>query len=328
MADSPDPPPSRPTHRPSLRELEAARARIDGRAHRTPVLTSSTLDRLSMATLFFKCENFQRGGAFKFRGACNAVFGLSDEDAARGVATHSSGNHGQALALAARMRGVNAHIVMPENAPAAKRAAVLEYGGQITECAPTLEARETTLATVVAQTGATFVHPYDDTRIVAGQSTATRELLEDVADLDRIVAPVGGGGLLSGAVLSAHHFGRGVLVSGAEPKLADDARRGLKRGERLTPKPPKTIADGLRTALSPLTFGILRAADTAIDVVSEAQIVDATRLVWERMKIVIEPSAAVAIAVALTTAFAGERVGILVSGGNLDLDILPWQRPA
>lgn len=316
----------RPRHRPSPEELDAAWARVREHAHRTPVLTSRTMDERAGAQLFFKCENLQRGGAFKFRGASNAVFGLSDADAARGVATHSSGNHAQALAIAARMRGVPAHIVMPEDAPAAKRAAVIGYGGQVTTCAPTLEARETTLDAVVAETGATFVHPYDDTRVIAGQSTTSRELMEQVPDLDRIVVPVGGGGLACGSVLAAAAFFPHVTVSGVEPALADDAHRGLAKGERQGPRPPVTVADGLRTALSDLTFGILRDAQLAIELADEDAIVAATRLVWERMKIVIEPSAAVAVAVALRGTYAGERVGVVLSGGNLDLDRLPWLR--
>lgn len=308
---------------PTLDDLRAAGARIAGRAHRTPVLTCATLDRRSGAQLFFKCENFQRSGAFKFRGACNAVFSLSDAEAARGVASHSSGNHAQALALAARLRGSTAHVVMPTDAPAAKRAAVEEYGARIVDCAPTLRAREQTLAEVVAVTGAMFVHPYDDPRVVAGQATAAMELLEEVPDLDAILVPVGGGGLASGTALAAHHLAPEVRVIGCEPALADDATEGLRRGERLPPRPATTVADGLRTALGELTFTVLTRHLSEMRTVTDDEILRAMRLVWERMKLVIEPSAAVPVAVGLQGGL-GDRLGVILSGGNLDLDRLPW----
>jgi len=315
-------------HVPTLEDLRAAEERIRGRAHRTPVLTCSAVDARAGAEVFFKCESFQKVGAFKFRGACNAVFALDDETATRGVGTHSSGNHGQAVALAARMRGIQAHIVMPSNAPKAKRAAVAGYGARIVTCEPTLEARETTLAEVVRETGCHEVHPYDDPFVVAGQATATMELLEEVPDLDAILVPVGGGGLASGACLATRYLAPAVEVHGAEPELANDAAEGIAKGERLPPKPPVTVADGLRTALGPLSFGVLSENVKVIHVVSEGEIVDAMRFVWGRMKIVVEASSAVPVAVAMRRALEGKRVGLLVSGGNLDLDRLPWQDEA
>lgn len=312
---------------PTLDDLRDARERIAPFVHHTPVLTSRTLDARSGAQLFFKCENLQRVGAFKFRGACNAVFALPHDDAAAGVATHSSGNHAQAVALAAQLRGIPAHIVMPTDAPAAKRAAVQGYGGRIVDCAPTLEAREETLAAVVAQTGAIPIHPYDDPRVIAGQGTAALELFEEVPDLDVVLVPVGGGGLASGTALAARYVAPEVRVMGCEPALADDAAEGFRRGVRLPPRPPLTIADGLRTALGELPFAILREHLAAMHTVTEEAIVVAMRWVWERMKLVIEPSAAVPVAAALRGECEGARVGVILSGGNLDLDRLPWQRP-
>lgn len=308
--------------------LEAARVRIGPYVRRTPIERCRSLDARSGAVVFLKCEQLQRGGAFKFRGACNAVLGLDDATARRGVATHSSGNHAQALALAAELRGVSATIVMPSDAPRAKRAAVEAFGATIVTCGPTLAEREAALATVVAETNAEVVHPYDDARVIAGQATAAMELLEEVPDLDLILAPVGGGGLLSGTCLAAVKMrsgDRAVEVVGAEPALADDAAESLKTGRRVGQRPPVSIADGLRTALGALPFEILRAHEVAIHVVSEEAIVAAMRFVWERAKLVIEPSAAVPVAAALTGAYRGRRVGIILSGGNLDLDHLPWQ---
>ncbi|MEM9068499.1 MAG: pyridoxal-phosphate dependent enzyme [Myxococcota bacterium] len=310
---------------PTLADLQAARERIAGRAHETPVFTSRSLDAACDASLFIKCENFQKVGAFKFRGACNAIFALTEEEAANGVATHSSGNHAQAVALAASLRGVPAHVVMPTNAPAAKRAAVLGYGARVIDCAPTLEARETTLAKVVAETHAHEVHPYNDPFVVAGQGTAALELFEEVGPLDTFLVPVGGGGLMSGSALAAAAVSPGTSVEGCEPTLANDAAEGLRIGERQPPNPPTTIADGLRTALGPLSFAIMKTHVHTIHTVSEAEIVAAMRFVWERLKIVIEASSAVPFAVALRGDVAKRRVGIVVSGGNLDLDRLPWQ---
>ena len=304
---------------------EAAR-RIRPYAHRTPVLTCSSLNHMVNGELFFKCENLQKVGAFKFRGACNAVFSLSDDEASRGVATHSSGNHAAALALAAQMRGVEALIVMPRNAPRVKRAAVAGYGGNIVYCEPTLEAREEALAEVVQETGATFVHPYNDHRVIAGQGTAALELLEEVPALDVVMAPVGGGGLLSGTALSVSELSPETRIIGAEPEGADDAYRSLQEGRILPSVNPKTVADGLLTSLGDLTFPIIKAHVEQIVTVSEEEIIAAMRHVWERMKIIIEPSAAVPVGALLErkTDLSGLRVGVILSGGNVDLDRLPW----
>ena len=307
---------------PTLQDLEKARERIAPYANRTPVLTSRTFDALARAELFFKCENFQRVGAFKFRGACNAIMALDDPPC---VATHSSGNHAQAVALAAKIRGIPAHVVMPTGAPAAKRRAVEGYGARIIDCANTLEAREQTLETVLAETGAVAIHPYDDPYVVAGQATATLELLEEVPDLDLVLTPVGGGGLMSGAALACRYTSPSTKVIACEPALADDAHEGFRTGVRVGPRPPETVADGLRTALGELTFAIMREHVSDVRTVSEDEIVSTTRRVFERMKIVIEPSSAVPIAVALRGNWQAKRIGVLISGGNLDLDRLPWQ---
>ena len=306
---------------PDIDDIFAARERIRDRVHRTPVLTSRTLDGMVGAALFLKAENFQRTGAFKFRGATNAVSLLSDEAAAHGVATHSSGNHAQALALAARHRGIPAFIVMPSNSAAAKRAAVENYDGKITSCEPTLAAREETLERVIEETGATAVHPYDDERIIAGQGTAALELLDDVPALDVIIAPVGGGGLLSGTAIAAAARGKNIEVIGAEPELADDAFRSLATGERQPPAPPTTVADGLRTALGVVNFAIIRDTVARITLASEEEILAAMRLLWERLKIVVEPSGAVPLAAAIRDRqrLGGKRVGLILSGGNVDL---------
>ncbi len=311
---------------PTKQDIEQAAARIRDVAHRTPVLSSRTLSGMSGADLFFKCENLQRVGAFKFRGASNAVLSLGEEEAARGVATHSSGNHAQALALAARLRGIPAHIVMPENAPAVKQRAVRGYGAEITFCAPTLEARESTLAEVIARTGATFIHPYNDWRIIAGQATTGKELIEEVPDLDVIMAPVGGGGLLSGTALAAHYYSPATAVIAAEPAGADDAARSFRAGHIIPSLQPRTVADGLLTSLGDKTFAVIRDHVRDIVTVDDAAIIRAMRLVWERMNVVIEPSAAVPLAAVLEGAVEvrGMRVGIIFSGGNLDLDRLPW----
>jgi threonine dehydratase len=312
---------------PTLQDIEDAVQRIRLHIHRTPVLTCSSLDRLAGARLFFKCENLQKVGAFKFRGASNAVFSLPEAEASRGVATHSSGNHAQALALAARLRGVPAHIVMPENSPRIKVEAVRGYGGRIVFCPPTQKDRESTLREVVRETGAVFIHPYDDPRVIAGQATCARELLEEVPGLDLLLAPVGGGGLASGTALAARYWSPSTRVVAAEPKGADDAYRSLAAGRIIPSTAPKTIADGLRTSLGELTFPILRALLSAVVTVSEQAIVQAMRLIWERMKILVEPSAAVPLAALLEGELpaAGLKVGVILSGGNLDLDSLPWQ---
>ena len=310
----------------SIEDIRQAATRIKGSVHRTPVLTCAAVDRLAGASLFFKCENFQKVGAFKIRGATNAVLSLSDKEAARGVATHSSGNHAQALALAARLRGVSAYIVMPEGAPAVKRAAVQGYGAEIITCEPTLQAREETLAAVVERTGAIFVHPYDNEYIIAGQGTAAVELLEEVPALDVVMAPVGGGGLLSGTALAVKALAPDVRVIAAEPAGADDAARSLAAGRIIPSIDPDTVADGLLTSLGERNFPIIREHVSAIWTVRDPDIIAAMRLIWERMKIIIEPSAAVCPAVVLARPdeVAGLRIGVILSGGNVDLDRLPW----
>jgi threonine dehydratase len=313
---------------PGFDGVQEAHRRIKNLIHRTPVFTCRAIDDMCSASLFFKCENFQKAGAFKIRGACNAVFSLTDREARCGVATHSSGNHAAALALAARWRGVPAYVVMPENAPGIKKAAVSGYGASVFLCKPTLEAREERLAQVLDRTGAAFVHPFNDARIIAGQGTACLELCEEVRDLDTVVAPVGGGGLLSGTSIAVASMSPETAVIGAEPEKADDAYRSLQKGDLVPAGNPETIADGLRTSLGHLTFSIIRKNVKQIVTVSEEGIVQAMRTVWERMKIIIEPSAAVPLGALLTHGIdlSGKRVGIILSGGNLDLDRLPWLR--
>jgi threonine dehydratase len=308
--------------------VRAAAARIAPWVARTPVLTSRTLDESGGASLFFKCENFQRIGAFKARGAHNAVFSLPAGSRARGVVTHSSGNHAAALALAARNSGTRAWIAMPGNAPKAKVASVERLGGEIIFCEPTLAAREACCAEIQARTGATLVHPYDDWQVIAGQGTAALELLEETPGLDAIVTPVGGGGLLAGtAIVGA---ASGVDVHGAEPAAVDDAYRSFTSGTRQPPTGAHTIADGLRTALGERPYAVIRQHVKGITTVSEEEIVAAMRLVWEVMKIIIEPSSAVPVAALLSgrMPIAGQRVGVILTGGNVDLDALPWMRPA
>jgi len=310
------------------RLIEEARARIDGKVHVTPVLTSAALDALAGAQLYFKCENLQTCGAFKARGATNAVFALPDSEARRGVATHSSGNHAAALAHAARLRGVRAHVVMPDNAAAAKSAAVRRYGAEITWCAPTLAARESTLREVIAATGAKLVHPYDDLTVMAGQGTAAVELLEEVADLDLLLCPVGGGGLLSGTAVAAKTLRPGIRVVGVEPAGADDAARSFRTGHIIPSTDPQTIADGLRSSLGERPFAEIRRRVDDIVTVSDEAIVAAMRRLWEVLKIVVEPSGAVPYAALLggAASLRGTRIGIVLSGGNVDLDRLPWSR--
>lgn len=294
--------------------------------HRTPVLTSQALNRITGSELFFKCENFQKGGAFKFRGASHAVMTLSEEEARRGVATHSSGNHAQALALAASMRGIRAHIVMPETAPRIKVAAVKSYGGQITFCRPTLADREATLEKVIKETGAGEIHPYNDYRIIAGQATAAAELFEECENPDCLITPVGGGGLLSGSILSTRYFSSETKVYGAEPEQANDAWQSFREQKLIPVNNPQTIADGLRTSLGSRTFPIIRDGATDILTTSEVRIIEAMQLIWERMKIIVEPSAAVPLAVIMDhpAVFSGKKTGVILSGGNVDLYRLPW----
>ncbi len=310
----------------SFARILEARERIAGRVHVTPVMTSSSLDALSGAQLYFKCESLQKCGAFKARGATNAVFALSEAQAARGVATHSSGNHAAALARAARLRGIPAYIVMPDNTARAKRAAVERYGAQVSYCAATLAAREAAAAQLVAATGAVLIHPYDNPEVMAGQGTAAVELLEQVPDLEILIGPVGGGGLISGSAVAARALRPGLSVFGAEPAAADDAARSLHTGE-LQPCPnPKTIADGLRGALAPRTFAEIRRGVTDILTVSEAAIIAGMRELWEVLKLVVEPSGAVAYAAVRggDARLRGRRIGVILSGGNLDLERLPW----
>ena len=301
--------------------VREAHERIRGLAHRTPVMTSATLDRQSGNRVFLKCENMQRGGAFKFRGACNAVLQLTPDEQKRGVVTHSSGNHAQALALAASLQRVKCRVVMPTNAPEVKRQATRGYGAVMIPCEPTLEARLATAERVIAETGAVMVPPYDDDRIIAGAGTAALELLEDMPDLDAILTPVGGGGLLSGTALAAQTAAHPPRVIGCEPTGADDAYRSFKSGVRVEHSTPHTIADGLRTTLGERNFEIIRNHVADIVLVSEEEIIEAMRFVWERMKIVIEPSAAVAVAPVLfhKLEMSRQKIGVIVSGGNVDV---------
>jgi threonine dehydratase len=306
--------------------IQEARARIEGKVHRTPVMTSETLDSLAGAELYFKCENLQKGGAFKARGATNAVFALSDAVARKGVATHSSGNHAAALARAAKLRGIPAHVVMPTNAPKAKQAAVSRHGAKIIFCEPTLEARESTVARVMAETGATLVHPYNDLHVMAGQGTIGVELMEEYPELDMILCPVGGGGQVSGIAVAAKTMKPTVRVIGVEPAGADDASRSFKSGHIEPMLHPKTIADGLRSSLGEKSFAeIQRHVDDIVTVPEEA-IISGMRMIWEVMKIIVEPSGAVpyAAVAAEKLPVKGQKIGIVLSGGNLDLDSYPW----
>ncbi len=309
-------------------DVVAAADRIKPHVHRTPVLRSRLLDEWAGAELHLKAENLQRVGAFKMRGATNAVLSLSDEAARCGVAAHSSGNHAAALSLAATIRGIPAHIVMPGNAPVVKVEAVRRYGGRITECEATVTGREEMVARVVADTGAVEIHPYDNDQIIAGAGTAALELVEDVPGLDLVIAPVGGGGLLSGTSLAVHGADSEVVVLGAEPAGADDAARSLAEGRVLPQEAPDTIADGLRTGLSVRTFGIISTHVDRIVTVTEDEIVEAMRMLWSRTKLVVEPSGAVAVAairkLAASNDHPPQRVGVIISGGNVDLDALPW----
>ncbi|MCB2220024.1 MAG: pyridoxal-phosphate dependent enzyme [Bacteroidetes bacterium] len=294
--------------------------------HRTPILTSENLNTVTDAFLYFKCENFQKAGAFKSRGATNAVFSLKKQELIKGVCTHSSGNHAAALSRAAGLRNAKAYIVMPENSSRVKIAAVKHYGGKITFCKPNLKSREDTLKEVIEKTGAIEIHPYNDYRIIAGQATAAQELIEDIKDLDIILAPVGGGGLLSGTALAAKYFAPNIQVMAAEPAGADDAYRSFYEGRFIPSNNPNTIADGLLTSMGTLTYPIIQQYVSDILRVSENSIVTAMKLIWERMKIIVEPSSAVPFAAILENhdIFAGKRTGIIISGGNVDLQKLPW----
>ena len=314
------------TQLPTFSDIQKAHDRIRPFIHLTPVLTSKSINEIVGAELYFKCENLQKVGAFKFRGACNSVFALTAEEASNGVCTHSSGNHAAALALAARMRGIPAYIVMPDNAPEIKKKAVAGYGAQITYCEPTLAARESTLKKVAAQTGATEIHPYNYFNVICGQGTAAKELIEEIGHLDIVMAPVGGGGLLSGTAISAKAMLPNVQVIATEPDGADDAFRSFQSKTLLPSIAPKTMADGLLTSLGSLTFSIIINNVDQIVTVSEEKIVEAMRMVWERMKIIIEPSSAVPLAAILENKVnvKGKKVGIILSGGNVDLEKLPF----
>ena len=312
---------------PSMADVKNAVDRIKPYANRTLVLTSRNLNEMTGGEIFFKCENFQRAGAFKFRGACNSVFALSEEDAKRGVATHSSGNHGQALALAAQLRGIPAYIVMPENSPKVKLHAVKGYGADVIMCESNQTAREETLEKVTADTGAIFIHPYDHVDVISGQGTCAHELLEDYPDLDMILTPVGGGGLLSGTSITIKNISPLTKVIGTEPEMADDAYQSFKSGKIQRFDTTNTVADGLRTTLSDRTFSIIRQNVDDIVTVSEESIIRAMRLIWERMNIIIEASCSVPFAAILEEKIdiRHKRVGIILTGGNVDLDHLPWQ---
>lgn len=312
---------------PTLDDIRAAAARIAPYAALTPILRSPELDAIARAALFFKCEHLQRGGAFKFRGACNAVWSLTGDEAKRGVVTHSSGNHGTALALAAATRGIPAHIVVPEGAVAAKLANIERAGGIVYRCAPTQTAREETCTTVQRETGATLVHPYADARVIAGQGTIALELLQQVPDLDVVIAPVGGGGLSSGCTIALHALAPGVRMVAAEPAGADDAYRSLQRGECVTDSVPHTVCDGLRATIGAPNFELLRAHGVEVIAVDDADTLAAMRLVWAELKQTIEPSSAIVLAAVLQVPerFARKRVGLVLTGGNVDLDALPFK---
>ena len=311
---------------PDIEQIRTAATRIAPHARVTPVLRSATLDALSGAELYFKCEHLQRGGAFKFRGACNAVWALSDAQAAHGVVTHSSGNHGNALALAAATRGIAAHVVVPEGAVRAKVEAIERAGAILHRCAPTQAAREAMAAEVQGRTGAVMVHPYADTRVMAGQGTLALELLQQAAGLDALITPVGGGGLASGVAIAAHATEAGLALFGAEPQGADDAARSLAQGRRVTTIVPDTICDGLRALIGESNLEALRAHRVELITVSDAETVAAMQLIWSELKQVVEVSSATVLAAILKQRerFAGRRVGVVITGGNVDLQALPW----
>ena len=312
----------------SIDDVRAAAERIKGVGHRTPVLTSKTLDQLAGRKLFFKCENFQKVGAFKFRGGWNAVSMLSDGEAEKGVCTHSSGNHAQAVAYSAQKRGIPAYIVMPDNSPDVKLNAVKGYGANVTLCEPTLEARRTTLDEIAKKTGAAVIHPFNNPNVIAGQGTAALELIEEVSELDAVIAPIGGGGLMSGTCITTRSLLPNARLFGAEPKGADDAYRSLKEGKMLPQENPNTICDGLLTSMGENTWNILKDHLNDIYTVSDDEIIKAMKLIWERMKIIIEPSCATPVAVVMGTEFKQlkgiEKIGIILTGGNIDLSKLPF----
>ena len=313
-------------------DIKAAASRIAAHAQATPVLTSRSINALVGAELLFKCENLQRAGAFKFRGACNAVWSLSDALAVRGVVTHSSGNHGAALALAASTRGIPAHVIVPEGAVRSKVQAIAMYGATLHRCAASISAREETCEQVRQQTGANLVHPYADTRVIAGQGTAAMELIAQTGPLDIMIVPVGGGGLISGSAISAAALVPACKVIAAEPAGAADTFESLQRGERVGAFVPHTICDGLRTLVGGINFRIIREHEVEVLTVDDDETIAAMRLIWQRMKIIVEPSSAIVLAAVIKhrQRFAGQRIGLILSGGNVDLDALPWsvQRPS
>ena len=312
----------------SMDDVIAASKRIEGHGHRTPILTNKTIDELTGKKIFFKCENFQKIGAFKFRGGWNTISSLSEEEASKGVCTHSSGNHAQAVAYAAMKRNIPAHIVMPRNAPKVKIQAVEGYRANITLCEPTLKARRETLEKIAEKTGAYVVHPFNEPKVIAGQGTCAMEMIEDIGDLDAICAPIGGGGLMSGTCIAARSMLPNVRLFGAEPKGADDAYQSLKKGKLIPQNNPKTICDGLLTSMGENTWNILKDHLEDIITVSDEEVVTAMKLIWERMKIIIEPSCATPLAAVLTPEFREleniETIGIILTGGNVDLAKLPF----
>mgnify|MGYP000329478396 CR=1 FL=1 len=322
MSSSPKPEMNIPTYN----DVLIAHERIKPYIHETPVLTSRFLDELTGAKLFFKCENLQKAAAFKVRGACNAVFGLTDAEAEIGVATHSSGNHALSLSYAAGQRGIPVTVVMPRTAPQAKKDAVIGYGGVIVECEPSTSSREAVFSDVVALSGADFVHPYNDPRVIAGQATCSKELVNQIPDLDNVVAPIGGGGMISGTCLTLSTIAPEIKIYAAEPLNADDAARSFQAGHIIADDAPKTVADGLKVPLKDLTWHFVKNHVTDILTATEEEIIAAMKLIWGRMKMVVEPSSAVPLAIILKnpSIFKGKRIGIIITGGNVDLDKLPW----
>ena len=310
----------------TIDDMHAAHERIKPYIRRTPVMTSEFLNDQTGAQLFFKCENFQEAGAFKVRGACNAVFGLSDDKAEKGVCTHSSGNHALSLSYAAGRRGIPCHVVMPRTAPQAKKDAVRRFGGTITECEPSTSSREATFAKVQARTGGAFVHPYNDPRVIAGQATCSAELLEQTGGVDAVIAPIGGGGMVSGTCLTVSTLAPQTAIYAAEPEQADDAYRSFKAGHIIADDAPKTIADGLLVPLKENTWHFVSRNVTDIFTASEQEIIDAMKLTWKYLRVVMEPSSAVPLATILKNpkVFGGKRIGVIITGGNVDLDKLPW----
>jgi len=313
---------------PTLQDMLDAHERIKPYIRQTPIRTSDYLNELTGAELFFKCENFQEPGAFKVRGACNAVFGLTEEQAEKGVATHSSGNHASCLSYAAMLRGIPCNVVMPRTAPQAKKDTVRRYGGQITECEPSTTSREETFAKVQAETGGDFVHPYNDPRVIAGQGTCAKEMIEQVEGLEAVIAPIGGGGMVSGTCLTLSNLAPDIKIYAAEPEQADDAYRSFKAGYIIADDAPKTIADGLLVPLKDNTWHFVKDHVTDILTASDAEIIDAMKLIWKYLRIVMEPSSAVPFATILKNpeVFMGKRVGVIITGGNVDLDKLPWMQ--